>query len=244
MSSSLFPKNAVFPTTHWTLVEMVRSGSPQDAAKAMEALCRTYWYPVYVYLRRSGHSKQDAEDLTQRFFQLLIEDKVIQAARSETGKLRNYLLGVLIRQLSDHGRRQSALKRGGGQEFLSFEELNAEVRYAHEPVNSTNPEEIFDQAWAHELMEVVRQQLREHFVKMGREQTFDELVPFLKLGEEAPCRQELARKLGTSDIYISMLIHRLRHKFRLLLQREVARTVLRPEDIESELNWLRGILEK
>lgn len=242
MPPALFPKTPVFPTTHWTQVRMVQQGTVEDAAHAMEQLCKDYWYPVYAFLRRSGHGDHDAEDLTQVFFQHLVTDQAIQSARKDAGKLRTFLLGVLMRLLSNHTRHHAAQKRGGGIVHLSFDEMNAEERYAHEPVDGHDPEWIFSHAWAQELVTHVREKLRETFIATGREQVFELLLPFLVWDAEPPSQKEIAQKLGSSEAAVRVLVHRVRGKFRDLLRSEVIKTVLSPEEVASELVWLQNVL--
>lgn len=231
-----------FPTTHWTLVDAVQAGTAEQAAKAMETICREYWFPIYAYLRRSGRSPHDAEDLTQAFFERLIADDVIQHACRERGRLRTFLLAVLVRLLSDVGRHNAALKRGGGQRLVSFDEMEAEQRYALEPQDSRDPEQIFLRAWAGNLVQGVRGKLREAFEAEGRMEMFRMLDPYLGSEDDQPPYEGLASTLGSSPGAVRLLVHRLRKKFRTLLEGEIARTVMKPEDIAEELNWLRQVM--
>jgi RNA polymerase sigma factor (sigma-70 family) len=231
-----------FPTTHWTLIQCVQEGSPEEAAKAMEEICRNYWFPIYAYLRRSGRSAHDAEDITQAFFERLINDDAIKSARQERGKLRSFLLAMLVRLLCDQGRHDNALKRGGGQSLLSFDEMEAEERYAREPQDVRDPEKIYLHAWASDVLHGVRAKLRTAFEEEGRLEMFLALDPYLGSEDTQPPYEELALKLGSSAGAVRLLVHRLRKKFRTLLEREIARTVMKPEDIEAELAWLRKIM--
>lgn len=234
--------NASFPTTHWTLVQAVQGGNPAAASRAMEELCKGYWYPIYAFLRRSGHAAHDAEDLTQAFFQRLITEDAILTARRDAGKLRSYLLAVLKRLLSDHVRHHMAQKRGGGRTHISFDEMEAEERYAREPQDTRDPEWIFTHAWAHELLAGVREKLRQAFSATGRADVFNLLLPFLMWDNDPPSHKEIAQSLGSSEAATRILIHRLRVKFRDLLKDEVARTVLTPQEIPAELAWLQSVL--
>ena len=242
MSPLRFPKNVPFPTSHWTLVQTVQQGGEKEAALALDELCKAYWYPIYAFLRRSGHGDHDAEDLTQAFFQELISDETLLAARQDSGKLRTLLLAMLMRLLSNHTRDKNALKRGGGAAHVSLDELNAEGRYAHEPADLRDPESIFSHAWAEDLVAAVREKLRQKFAATGREQTFILLQPYLLWDKEPPAQRDIARHLGTSEAAARVLIFRLRHKFRELLRREVAKTVLSPEKVADELLWLQNTL--
>jgi RNA polymerase sigma-70 factor (ECF subfamily) len=236
-------RHSDFPTTHWTLVQAVQTGSPDEAALAMEDLCKGYWYPIYAFLRRDGRSAQDAEDLTQEFFQRLITGEAFLTARQDAGKLRSYLLGVLKRLLSDHTRHHTARKRGGGLSHVSLDDLmGAEQRYAGEPQDNRDPEWLFTRVWAHELLAGVRDKLRDAYAAIGRAEVFELLLPFLMWDNEPPSHREIAAEIGSSEAATRILIHRLRLKFRSLLRDEVALTVLAPEEIPGELAWLQGVL--
>lgn len=242
MPAAESPNHAAFPTTHWTLVQAVQGSDPNAAAHAMEAMCKSYWYPIYAFLRRSGHDKQNAEDLTQAFFERLVAEDSISSVRKEIGKLRSFLLGVLKRLISDQNRYDNAQKRGGGVTHISFEEMAAEERYACEPQDTRDPEWIFTHAWAHELLAGVREKLREAFAATGRAGVFEIVLPFLMWDNEPPSHKEIALKLGSSEAGTRILIHRLRTKFRDLLREEVACTVLTPSEIPDELAWLQSVL--
>ncbi len=233
---------AEFPTTHWTLVQAVQGGNAEDAARAMEELCKGYWYPIYAFLRRSGHAAHDAEDLTQAFFQRLMTQDALMCAQQEAGKLRSWLVGVLKHQLSDHFRHLGTQKRGGGIPHVSFDEMAAEERYTLEPQTESDPEAFFTQVWAQDLLASVRSRLREAYEAAGRKEVFDLLLPYLMWDKEPPSGREIAEKIGSSEVGARILIHRLRVKFRTLLKEEVARTVLAPEEIPGELAWLQGVL--
>lgn len=230
-----------FPTTHWTLVTRVREGGEVRRA-ALEELCGLYWYPIYAFLRRRGHAQHDAEDLTQGFFMKLLGDETFDAARAEKGRLRTFLLASLDRHLVDQKRREGAIKRGAGWAVIAFDELRAEDRYAAEPLDHRDPEWVFTRAWTQLLLESVRQKMRETFTETGRAGVFEVLLPFLILEEPPPSYREVAEKLESSETAVRLLVFRMRGKFRELLREEVARTVDAPEDIETELEWIKSML--
>lgn len=234
--------NSPFPTTHWTLVQIVQGGTPEDAVRAMEALCARYWYPIYAFLRRSGRGQQDAEDLTQEFFARLVSEDAIAAARREQGRLRSYLLGVLKRVIADHLRHDAAQKRGGGKTHVSFDGMEAEERYRHEPQDTRDAEWLFTRAWAHELFASVQEKLRETFAATGRAEMFEALLPFVTCDDEPPSQRELGQKLGMSATAAGVAVFRLREKFRALLREAVADTVLTPEEVPAEMAWLQAML--
>jgi len=233
---------ANFPATRWTLVRAVQSGDRADAEQAMAQICERYWYPIYAFLRHSGHPAADAEDLTQAFFHRLIERDTIRSMQHENMKLRSFLLGCLKQTLSDQARHDNAQKRGGRQSHVSFDEMEAEERYAHEPQDKHDPERIFTQAWAHELFAGVQAKLKESFTQSRKAEVFDALLPFITLEEEPPSYREIAVKIGSSEASARILVFRLREKFRELLREEIAQTVLTPEEVDAELIWLQGVL--
>ena len=226
---------------------MIRAAQSDDAeAKetAVNYLCQHYWYPIYAFLRRSGRSDHDAEDLTQAFFERLIQQDSVQFMQQERGRLRSFLLGCLKRQLTDEARRETTKKRGGGQKAVSFDEMEAEERYQLEPRDTRDPEWIFTHAWAHDLLANIRSQLRDAFADSGRADVFDALLPFLLWDEEPPSHREIAEKLGCSETASRLKLMNLRSKFRELLEEELARTVLTADEIPGEVAWLRSALEK
>jgi RNA polymerase sigma factor (sigma-70 family) len=233
---------SAFPPTHWTLVRLVQSENAEDAARAMEDLCNSYWYPIYAFLRRSGRDAPDAEDLTQEFFQQLITGNALLSARQEAGKLRSFLLGVLKRLISDHVRHENTQKRGGARTHVSFDAMQADERYALEPMDNRDPDWLFTHAWAQELLAGVREKLRAAYQVTGRAGVFEVLLPFLIWDHEPPSHREIALQIGSSEANSRIMIHRLRAKFRELLRNEVAVTVLTPEEIPEELAWLQGVL--
>lgn len=237
-------RNSSFPTTHWTLVQTVQNGAPADAAKAMEAICQRYWYPIYAYLRRKGFGPHDAEDLTQAFFVELISEETLQAARRERGTLRSYLLGVLQRILADHARYRAARKRSSDLPVISLEELHAEDRYGSEPQDTRDPEWLFARAWAEEVFAGVRGKMREAFTAAGKAEVFETLLPFMTCEDPAPSQREIASKLGATENAAGILVFRLRQTFRELLQEEIAATVLDPEEIPAEMAWFQKMLSK
>lgn len=230
-----------FPTTQWMLVTRVRQGG-EAGQVALQELCGLYWYPIYVFLRRRGYPPHDAEDLTQGFFVKLLNDESLTAADEGRGRLRTYLLQHLKRHLADQRRFSGALKRGGGLRMLSFEELRAEERYAREPLDLRDPERLFSQAWANELVAGVREKLRADFEDAKRPQAFEVLLPFLLLDDEPPSYRDVAARLRATEVSVRLMVHRLRAKFRLLLRDEVARTIDSPAELDGEIEWLKSVL--
>jgi len=146
-------RSARFQTTRWTTVLAARDGRDRAGEAAMEALCRAYWYPLYAYVRRSGRSPEDAQDLTQAFFARLLERDFLRLVAPEKGRFRTFLLVALKRFLAQEWHKSQAIKRGGGVSFLPIDTSEAERRYAIEVVDETSPEVLYDRRWALTLLE-------------------------------------------------------------------------------------------
>ncbi len=233
-----------FPTTHWTLVQRVQEGDESSAAAALEAICQAYWFPIYSFLRGSGKSVADAEDLTQALFTALIKDDMLEAVRRDRGRLRAFLLGALRHVISDDNRHHRAKKRGGGETHFSIDAV-AEERFQNlHGKAQENPEQIYLRAWATELLDGVREKLRAAFEKKGRLELFNAIQPYLGSEERLPPYEDLAQSLQSTPGAVKTMIYRLRKKYRELLEREIAMTVMKPEDIEEELAWLRSVISE
>lgn len=234
--------NSMFPSTSWTLVQKIKRGSEEDARCALEEVCRSYWYPIYAYVRRSGHSQHDAEDLTQAFFQRLIEDRSLLAAQSERGRLRSFLLGVLKRTLADHFEKLRAVKRGGLAQTISFEDQDAETRYELEPADLNTPDAMFDRAWAQSVLQRAEEKLRSECEKSDDLETFDALREFLPLGENATPYRKVSARLKIEEGTLRLQIHRMRKRYRKHIEDEIAQTVSDPEEQKAELEHLMSAI--
>lgn len=235
--------NPAFPTTHWTLVQIVQGEDRKKAAEALEDICGRYWYPIYAFLRRSGHSSHDAEDLTQMLFQQLVIDDAIKDVRQERGRLRSFLIGMVRRVTIRQVRHDHAEKRGGQVTLISLDEAAADERYTLEEALHLDPERLYDRAWAVQMLETVRQNLRSSFIKNKRLKDYEILEPYLGWEDIPAPFAELGEQLGSNANAARVLIHRLRKKFRELVQKEISKTVVNPEDIEEELEWLLSVLK-
>lgn len=208
---------------------------------ALAYLCERYWYPLYGYVRWRGHGPDEARDLTQGFFSLLLERRYFERADPEKGRFRSFLLSSLKCYLSDEADRDRAQKRGGGQAALSFEISAAEGRYEREPTHDENPERIFERRWAETTLAHVVASLRDGFVQQGRLDQFDRLKVFL-LGQADVPYAEVARQFDISEGALKVRIHRFRNRYRELLWAEIANTVARQEDVEGEMRFLAAAL--
>ncbi len=233
---------AWFVTTRWSVVLAAREKDSPQSAAALETLCRSYWYPLYAYVRRQGHSPHDAQDLTQEFFARLLQKEYLQAVAREKGKFRTFLLVALKRFLANEWDRARAEKRGGGQAPLSFDAGQAETRYQVEPAATVPAETIYDRRWALTLLEQAMTRLRQEFADAGKAAEFEQLKLCLAADKGSIPYAEMAAKLGLTEGALRVAIHRLRRRFREVFREEIAHTVSRPEEIEGEVRYLLTVL--
>ena len=206
-----------FATTHWSVVLAAQGQSPA-AQKALEKLCRTYWRPVYSFIRRQGAGPEEAEDLTQGFFALLLERRDLDAVRKEKGRLRSYLLTSLKHFLASEQRRAMAIKRGKGQRLVSLDGLSATERAEMEPADPLSADRLYERRWASTLMEQVLRRLKEEYRSAGNAALFDWLKQLLPDEPGAPSRAEIAAHFGMTENAVRQAFHRFRHRYQVLLR--------------------------
>lgn len=233
----------VFATTHWTVVLAAGHGATPQADRALEELCRTYWYPLYAYVRRQGRSKEDAEDLTQGFFASFLRRNYLEGVSSEKGRFRAFLLGALKHYLANEHDRASRQKRGGGVTHLSLDWQDADSRYQVDPADHLSPDKLYDRAWAVALLEQVIGRLRAECAAEGKPEVFEALKPFLMVGKGEVPYAEAAARLGMNEGTARVAAHRLRKRYRELLRQEIAQTLADPADLEEEMGALFAAFE-
>jgi RNA polymerase sigma-70 factor (ECF subfamily) len=216
-----------FASTRWSLVAAVGRGESPEAREALSVLCRTYWYPLYAYVRRLA-SADDAQDLTQKFFARLLEKDYLQAADPRRGKFRSFLLTAFKHFLAKERERAAAQKRGGGRRPLPFNFQDGERRFRHEPADPTTPETVYQRRWALTLLEQVLARLRQVFAGAGKEHLFEALKGALTGDGPDQPYAALGRDLGLSEQAVKTAVHRLRRRYKEPLRAEVAQTVARP----------------
>ncbi len=231
----------VFATTHWSVVLAAGMEESPLAADALERLCRTYWYPIYAYVRRRGHEASGAQDLTQEFFFRLLRKNYLAQADPHKGKFRSFLLVAVNYFLANEWDRARALKRGGRVTFLSLDDT-AEQRYLQEPATDLSPERIYEQSWAVALLGKALGRLREECAVTGKANRFDRLKVLLTGEKPSVTYAELATSLDTTEAALKMAVQRLRRRYGELLREEIAHTVAGPEQIEDELRHFCEVL--
>lgn len=237
------PKNSDFPTTRWTLVRKVQAGTEVDAMAAMEEICRTYWYAIYAFARRYGFSPQDAEDVTQVFFQNLVTRETIQVARQEKGRLRTFMLAMLQQVISKHLRHSHAEKRGGGHDkIIPFDEAMAEQLYAREPAGHQATDLLFDRAWASSVLHAAETRLQGDYQKADNMDSFEQLREFLPLGDNVTPYAAAAKKLQINEATLRLQIHRMRKRYAKFIEEEIAQTVGSADEAKAELTHLMAVI--
>jgi RNA polymerase sigma factor (sigma-70 family) len=227
-----------FTTTHWSVVLLAREEESPCSVDALAQLCRTYWYPLYAYIRRRGHQPHDAQDLTQEFFARLLERNFLKAVQQERGRFRWFLLSAVKRFLANEWNREQAAKRGGGQSVVSLDQETAEGRYRYEIPDHTTPDKLFDQSWAMTLLEQAQAQLQREYMDSTRGELFDRLKIFLS-GDRAPISHaEAGAALGMNQGAVKVAVHRMRQRYRDCLREQIAQTVSTPAEVDEEIQQL------
>src|SRR5437867_2818067 len=231
-----------FVTTQWSVVLTAQGESPA-ADEALEKLCRTYWWPLYGFVRRHGYGPEEAQDLTQGFFALLLERRDLDAVRQEKGRLRSYLLVSLKNFLAKAKRRELAAKRGEGRALVPLDELLAREHADLEPADNLTADRIFERRWALTLLDQVLTRLESEYRSAGNAKLFDCLKQFLSDEPGGRSQAEVAAELGMTENAVKQAFHRLRQRYRQLLHDEIAQTVAVPGDVEGELRYFISVLQ-
>ena len=231
-----------FVTTHWSVVLAAGHGDTTRASDALGRLCQTYWYPLYAYARRRGCPPHDAQDLAQEFFARLLAGNWLAKADRQRGRFRSFLLSAMKHFMANEWNKASAQKRGGGQPILSLNDDSAEHRYRLEPAEKATPESLFERGWAVTLLEGVLARLEDEYRRAGKQAWMEAMRPALTTDREAIDYAGMAHKLGATETAARVAAHRLRQRYRQLIRAEVAGTVASPEEVETEMRHLFGVL--
>ena len=233
-----------FVSTHWSVVLAAKEGDSETANAALEQLCRTYWPPLYAFIRREGYSDAEAKDLTQEFFLRLVDRDFLQRLRHQRGKFRSFLLTFLKHFLLEQRGKARAQKRGGDRTIVSLDEMNEEGSFFHEPVDDFSPDHVFELRWAQTIFQVALNRLREEYVAAGKAELFDLLKDFQPRESGAPSYTEIGAQFGLTEAAMKSAVQRMRARHRQLLRQEIANTVTSPEEIEEEIRHLRTVLSR
>jgi RNA polymerase sigma factor (sigma-70 family) len=230
-----------FATTHWSVVLEAQGQSPA-AQEALEKLCRTYWRPVYSFIRRQGAGPEEAEDLTQGFFALLLERRDLETVRREKGRLRSYLLVSLKHFLTNERYRATTIKRGEGRRLVPLDALGNYDGTDLVPTDTLSADQIYERRWALTVLEEVLGRLGDEYRAAGNAALFERLKKLLTDEPDRPSQAEIGAGFGMTENAVKQAFHRLRRRYRELLHEEIAHTVIAPGDIEDELRHLVAVL--
>jgi len=218
---------------------MVWSAQGDDPA-ALAELCKAYWFPLYCYARRISGDREDASDLTQGFFEMLLTHQSLKSVCAERGKLRTFLLTALKNFAAGQHRRNSAQKRGGGAPAIKIDALSAEQRFAMEPRDDLSPEREFDRAWARHLLGSVLTKLGDAYRQAGKGDIFAALQDHLA-GGDTDSYTEAPAALGLSPPAVRYAAFKLRERYRTMLRESILDTVSNEEEAAEEMSHLRGL---
>ncbi len=231
-------RNPNMDTTQWSVVLAAGDEDSNIARSALEALCETYWYPVYFYIRRRVGSADRAQDLTQGFFTTVLEKDYFTDANPERGRFRAFLLTAAKHFVANEWKKEKAKKRGGGHALVSLDFADGESRYTLEPVNHKTAEVLFDEQWAVTLVNRVLEMLRHDFAELGKEPEFHILKQHLAGRVDGASYTETANSLAISEGAARVVVHRMRKQYREMLREEIAQTVSGPDEIDDEIRSL------
>ena len=231
-----------FTTTHWSVVLLAGEEHSSQSARALETLCRTYWYPLYSFVRRQGYGAPSAQDLTQEFFSRLIAGDGLESVDRSKGKFRSFLLASMKHLLANEWNRLHTQRQGGGHVHFSLDAASAEERYRLDPADELTPEKIFERRWAETLVDAVTRRLQEEYAGAGMARRFEGLKAFLLSGDERTSYAEAARCLDISEGAVRTAIHRLRQRYGELFRAEIAQTVTGLAEMQEEIRHFLKVL--
>ena len=232
----------LFLTTHWSVVLAARDKQSPSSAQALEVLCRTYWYPLYAFVRSSGYPPHDAQDLTQEFFMRLLANDYLRVVGPHKGRFRTFLKMALKRFLAKEWVRVHAQKRGGHQVHLSFDTAAGEARFQQELTDALTPERLYDRQWALTLLRQTVERLEREYAAAGKTGEWRHLKPHLTQERGAIPYADIAIALHTTPGAARVAVHRLRRRFRELFREAVAATISAPQDLDAEVRYILQVL--
>jgi RNA polymerase sigma factor (sigma-70 family) len=230
----------IFATTRWTVVLAAGGKTTPHSERALEELCRTYWFPLYAYVRRRGYTKEDAEDLVQAFFARFLGKNYLAGLSAERGRFRAFLLASLKNFLTNEWKKSQRIKRGGGDMVLSLDWETADNKFQVASTAEPSPDKAFDREWAVALLAHVIERLSTECTADGKARQFEQLKIFLTAGKGAVPHADVAKSLGLDEGTVRVLVHRLRKRYRELLRDEIAHTLADPAQVDEEMRALSG----
>ena len=231
-----------FTTTQWSLVLAAQDGAGTRARRALTDLCDAYWFPLYAYVRSRGNDPDQARDLTQGYFAHLLEKEILKGVEPSAGRFRAYLLASMKHFLSHEYRKERTLKRGGGTDTISLDARRAEDRWAQEPSDRLDPEQVFERRWALTILERALDRLGSERADMDQDQQFELLSPHLTGQHPRIPFREVASSLEMTETAVRGAMYRLRQRYGQLIREEIAETVADREDVDDEVRHLLAVV--
>ena len=231
------PKKKAFPTTEWSLVVAAGNSQTHVSRRALETLCQRYWLPVYIFVRKRGSDREEAQDLAQGFFLQFLEQKSIKVADPERGRFRSFLLGSVKHFLANDWDRRQALKRGSGKSPLRLD-LDIAEDQLRQTSEKMSPERVFERRWADIVLGQVLDRLREEEIKKVTAQQFEVLKSFLTDQDSEANYRHASHQLGRSEGAVKVKVHRMRRRFGALLRDQISQTVSDPQHVDDEIRYL------
>jgi RNA polymerase sigma-70 factor (ECF subfamily) len=238
------PVQARFATTHWSIIQQARGSDAEYARQALEKLIAAYWYPLYAFARKKGHSDHDAMDLTQGYFAFLLSSGGFDNVSPERGQFRSFLLASFTNFISNQRRAANAQRRSSANATFSLSAPDFKTRYDLEPATDQTPELLFQRSWVESLLNLVRTRLAGEYEAAGKTEIFALLEPHMAHAVDALPREQISRQLKISAAALSMSLHRMRRRYGELLREEIAATVDDPTEIDAELKDLMSALSR
>jgi RNA polymerase sigma factor (sigma-70 family) len=230
-----------FTATHWSMVLDAQS-ELRAARDALEKLCRIYWRPAYSFVQRQGLGPEEAEDLTQGFFALLLERKDLNTVRKEKRRLRPYLLASLKNFLADERRRAMAIKRGKEERLIPMDEIHESERSDLERSDKLTADQIYERRWAFTVLDQVIARLRDEYRSTGNLRFFERMKKMLMDEPGRLSQARVASEFGMTENAVKQAFYRFRQRYQTLFREEIAHTVAIPSDIEAELRYLLAVV--
>lgn len=233
-----------FTQTRWSLVLAAGESESPHASAALESLCRAYWHPLYAHVRRRGYDVDAAQDLTQAFFEHLLQKRSLRLVEPRRGKFRSFLLACLGNFLARDWRDGHTLKRGGGVSFVPADWCPEEDRFAGNAAAEESPEMVYDRAWAEAILDHALARMEREAADAGKAGQFAALKPFLIAPTPNGAYASVAPALHMTPHAVGMAIMRLRQRFRDVVREAVAHTVATPLELEEELRYFRQLISQ
>ena len=240
--AALTNRDGSFPATRWSVVYKTRSADPA-AGTALAELCRVYWRPVYSYLRRQGSSTHDAEDLTQGFFVMLLDQELFATVDEARGRLRSFLLVALKHYVANEYKRGQRQKRGGGDTHVPIDLGDAEESYAVELATGLAPDLLFERQWTLTLLQTVLAKLQDEYALEGRENLFHALKDRFSADDDPSAFATVAAQLSMTEGAVKVAAHRMRQRYKRILRSEIALTVDSPREVDEEIVHLFKVFQ-